>query len=144
MTELEMERDPVVRVGSGGPWEQLYGYSRAVAAGDWILSAGCTATVDGKVVHIGDPGAQAKVAFQIGLDGIVEAGGSVSDVVRTRMYVTDPSYADAVGRTHGELFGLVRPAATLVVVAQLLDPAQLVEIEIDAYVPQSRREARSI
>lgn len=144
MTEIEVERESVTRVGSGGPWEQLYGYSRAVAAGDWIVSAGCTATVDGKVVHVGDPGAQTKVAFQIGLDGIVEAGGSVSDVVRTRMYVTDPSYADAVGRAHGELFGLVRPAATLVVVARLLDPDQLVEIEIEAYVPQHRRQASSV
>lgn len=121
------------RIGSGGPWEALYGYSRAVAVGPWIVSSGCTATVDGRVVHVGDAAAQTKVAFRIALDAIVEAGGAVGDVVRTRMYVTDESVADAVGRAHGELFGLVRPVATLVVVAGLVDPDQLVEVEVEAY-----------
>ncbi|CAM3163496.1 RidA family protein [Stackebrandtia soli] len=123
----------VERIGSGGPWEQLYGYARAVVAGDWIVTSGCTSTVDGVVVHKGDPYAQAKEAFRIGLDSIVAAGGAFADVVRTRMYVTDPAFADAVGRAHGELFGLIRPAATLVVVGRLLDPDQLVEVELDAY-----------
>lgn len=123
----------VHRIGTGGPWEQLYGYSRAVRAGDLVVSSGCTATVDGVVVRVGDPGGQAKVAFQIALDAIVAAGASLSDVIRTRMYVTDPSYADAVGRVHGELFGLVRPVATLVVVSRLLEPEQLVEVEVEAY-----------
>jgi enamine deaminase RidA (YjgF/YER057c/UK114 family) len=123
----------IKRVGSGGPWEQLYGYARAVAAGPWILTSGCTSTVDGAVKHAGDPAEQAKEAFRIALDALVDAGGSIRDVVRTRMYVTDPSYADPVGRAHGELFGLVRPAATLVVVARLLHPDQLVEVEIEAY-----------
>lgn len=135
MTAIEDATPDVERIGSGGPWEQLYGYSRAVRAGDLVLSSGCTATIDGTVVHVGDPGGQAKVAFQIALDGIVAAGASLSDVVRTRMYVTDPSHADAVGRVHGELFGLVRPAATLVVVARLLEPHQLVEVEVEAYTP---------
>lgn len=126
MTDIE-------RIGSGGPWEQLYGYVRAVKAGPWIISSGCTATVDGKVVHVGDVAAQAKEAFRIALDSMVEAGASLTDVVRTRMYVTDPAYADAVGRAHGELFGLVKPAATLVVVARLLHPDQLVEVEVEAY-----------
>lgn len=126
MTEIQ-------RVGSGGPWEQLYGYVRAVKAGPWIISSGCTSTVDGEVVHVGDVAAQAKEAFRIALDSLVEAGASLTDVVRTRMYVTDPSYADAVGRAHGELFGLVKPAATLVVVSRLLHPDQLVEVEVEAY-----------
>lgn len=136
MTSTPDATSEVQRVGSGGPWEQLYGYSRAVRAGDLIVSSGCRATVDGNVVHVGDPGGQAKIAFQIALDGIVAAGASVSDVIRTRMYVTDPSHADAVGRVHGELFGLVRPAATVVVVAGLLEPEQLVEVEVEAYAPQ--------
>ncbi|GAA4898071.1 enamine deaminase RidA (YjgF/YER057c/UK114 family) [Stackebrandtia albiflava] len=129
----------IVRVGSGGPWEDLYGYARAVAAGPWVVTSGCTATVDGRVLHVGDPAEQAKEAFRIALDGLVQAGGSLSDVIRTRMYVIDPGHADAVGRAHGELFGLVRPAATLVVVARLLHPDQLVEVELEAYLPPGRR-----
>ncbi|HZE38488.1 MAG TPA: RidA family protein [Stackebrandtia sp.] len=125
--------DDITRVGSGGPWEDLYGYARAVQAGPWILTSGCTSTVDGKVVHVGDPAAQTKEAFRVALDALVDAGGTVRDVVRTRMYVTDPAHADPVGRAHGELFGLVRPAATLVVVSRLLHPDQLVEVEVEAY-----------
>lgn len=123
----------VTRMGSGGPWEGLYGYSRAVRTGPWIITSGCTATVDGQVRHVGDPAAQAKEAFRIALDAVVELGGRVTDVVRTRMYVVDPAHAAAVGRVHGELFGPVRPAATLVVVARLLDPDHLVEVDVEAY-----------
>ena len=82
MTSTPDATSEVQRVGSGGPWEQLYGYSRAVRAGDLIVSSGCRATVDGNVVHVGDPGGQTKIAFQIALDGIVAAGASVSDVIR--------------------------------------------------------------
>lgn len=122
----------IKRIGSGDQWEQLYGYARAVVAGPLVVTSGCTSTIDGKVVHIGDAAAQTKQAFRIALDALVEAGCSIGDVVRTRMYIPDPSLADAVGRAHGELFGLVRPAATLVV-ARLLDPEQLVEVELEAY-----------
>ncbi|WP_026212251.1 RidA family protein [Longispora albida] len=125
----------VQRFSSNGPWESLYGYSRAVKAGPWIVSAGCTATVDGDVRCAGDPAGQTKEAFRIALDAIVDAGASVGEVVRTRMYITDPAHADAVGRAHGELFGVVKPAATLVVAARLLHPDHLVEVEVEAYHP---------
>ena len=123
----------VVRLGSGGPWEDLAGYSRVVVAGGWILTAGCTATVDGAVVHAGDAAAQARVAFGIALDSVARAGGAVEHVVRTRMYVVDADDADAVIRVHGEIFGGIRPAATVVVVARLLHPDHLVEVEVEAY-----------
>jgi enamine deaminase RidA (YjgF/YER057c/UK114 family) len=124
----------ISRFGSGGPWEDVYGYSRVVRAGDRLVTAGCTATVDGAVSGIGDVAAQARTAFRIALDALAAAGAGVEDVVRTRMYVTDRSFADAVARVHGELFGAVRPAAALLVVAGLLDPDMLVEVEVEAWV----------
>jgi enamine deaminase RidA (YjgF/YER057c/UK114 family) len=125
----------VARFPSGGPWEDAYGYSRVVRAGHLLITAGCTATVDGVVTGVGDPGAQAATAFRIGLAALAAAGAAAQDVIRTRMYVTDPAHADAVGRAHGELFGAIRPAATLVVVAGLLHPDHLVEVELEAYTP---------
>lgn len=125
----------VRRFGSGGPWEEPFGYSRVVAAGPFVLSAGCTATVDGAVVHAGDAAAQARTAFGIALDGLAKAGAGVEHVVRTRMYVVSPSDAHAVGRVHGEIFAAVKPVATMVLVARLLDPEQLVEVEVEAYLP---------
>jgi enamine deaminase RidA (YjgF/YER057c/UK114 family) len=122
------------RFGSGGPYEEIYGYSRVVHAGDRLVTAGCTATVDGVVTGVGDPYAQTLTAFRIALDAVAEAGATVGDVVRTRMYVTDRAHADAAGRAHGELFGAVRPAATLLIVAGLIDPDMLVEVEVEAYV----------
>ena len=124
----------IERYGSGGPWEQQYGYSRVVRAGGLLLTAGCTATVDGVVTGIGDPRAQALTAFGIALDALAGAGATVEDVIRTRMYVTDPAYSEAVAGAHGSLFAAVRPVATLVVVAGLLDPQHLVEVEVEAYV----------
>ncbi len=122
------------RFASGGPWEQVYGYARAVRAGDRIVTAGCTSTVDGVVTDPGDPYAQAATAFGVALAALHDAGGHAGQVVRTRMYVTDRAHADAVGRAHGEIFGEVRPAATMVIVAGLLDPEMLVEVELEAYV----------
>jgi enamine deaminase RidA (YjgF/YER057c/UK114 family) len=124
----------IERFGSGGPYEQTYGYSRVVHAGDHLMTAGCTATVDGAVTGIGDPYAQTLTAFRIALGALAAAGAAPEDVIRTRMYVTDRTHADAAGRAHGELFASIRPAATLVVVAGLLDPAMLVEVEVEAYV----------
>jgi enamine deaminase RidA (YjgF/YER057c/UK114 family) len=124
----------VTRLGSGGRWEQSYGYSRVVRAGDLALTAGCTATVDGRVVHVGDAAAQTAQALRIGLAALAEVGVEPGDVIRTRMYVTDRLHADEVGRAHNAVFGAVRPAATLVVVAGLLDPEHLVEVELEAYV----------
>lgn len=123
----------VRRIDSGGRWEQQYGYSRAVAVGPWVFTSGSTSTVNGVVAHVGDPYAQAREAFRIALDSLVELGAGVADVVRTRMYVTAPEYAEAVGKAHGDLFGVVRPVATLVVVARLLHPDHLVEVEVEAY-----------
>ncbi|MEV7326982.1 RidA family protein [Micromonospora sp. NPDC093244] len=124
----------VTRLGSGGPWEQRYGYSRVVRAGDLAWTAGCTSTVEGRVTHVGDPAAQTAQALRIGLAALAEVGAEPGDVVRTRMYVTDRLYADEVGQAHNAVFGAVRPAATLVVVAALLDPEHLVEVELEAYL----------
>jgi enamine deaminase RidA (YjgF/YER057c/UK114 family) len=124
------------RLGSGGPWEHSYGYSRVVVAGPWLLTAGCTATVDGVVMHVGDAAAQAREAFAVALAALAEAGAGPSDVMRTRMYLVNDADADAVGRVHGEVFAAVRPVATLVIVARLLHPDHLVEVELDAYCPQ--------
>ncbi|WP_346539317.1 RidA family protein [Micromonospora sp. DPT] len=124
----------VTRLGSGGPWEAVYGYARVVRAGDLAWTAGCTSTVDGRVTHVGDAAAQTAQALRIGLDALAEVGAEPGDVVRTRMYVTDRSYADEVGRAHNAVFGAVRPAATMVVVAGRLDPDQLVEVELEAWL----------
>ena len=124
----------IERLGSGGRWEDGYGYSRAVRAGPWVLTAGCTATVDGEVRHVGDPFAQAVLAFQIGLDAAARLGATVADVARTRMYVVGAGNADAVGRAHGSVFADVRPVSTLVMVNRLLHPDMLVEVEVEAYL----------
>jgi enamine deaminase RidA (YjgF/YER057c/UK114 family) len=123
----------VRRLGSGGPWEERIGYSRVVAAGPFVLTAGCTATVDGVVTHVGDASGQARTAFRIALDALDKLGAGARDVVRTRMYVVNPADADAVGRAHAELFGDARPVATMVFVAGLLHPDHLVEVEVEAY-----------
>jgi enamine deaminase RidA (YjgF/YER057c/UK114 family) len=122
----------ITRFGSDGPWEATYGYSRAVRAGDLVVTAGCTATVDGVVAHPGDPYAQTLTAFRIALGALAQAGAKPDQVIRTRMYIVDPEHADAAGRAHGEVFAGVRPAATLVVVARLLHPDMLVEVEVEA------------
>ena len=112
---------------SGAPWEVLYGYSRAVRVGDTIAVAGTTS-----------PGAdayeQAKGALAIIDAALRELGGSLSDVVRTRMFVVDMAHADLVGRAHGEAFGDIKPAATMVEVRSLIRDDLLVEIEADAIV----------
>jgi enamine deaminase RidA (YjgF/YER057c/UK114 family) len=125
----------VVRLGSGGPWEEAFGYSRAVQAGPFLLSAGCTSTVDGEVTHVGDAYAQAVCAFGIALEALGKLGAEPGDVVRTRMYVVNSDDCEAVGRAHGSVFEAVRPAATMVVVAKLLHPDHLVEVEVEAYRP---------
>lgn len=124
----------ITRISSGGRWEAEVGYSRAVVAGPWVITAGCTATVDGVVAPAGDAYGQAVTAFGIALEALVRAGATVRDVVRTRMYVTAAGYAEAVGQAHAHLFAAVRPVATIVVVAGLLHPDHLVEVEVEAYV----------
>lgn len=120
-------------ISSGGPWESRYGYSRAVVVGDACHVSGTTdAGPDGRSVHHGDAGGQARAALGIVERALAEAGFSMADVVRTRMYLTDLADAAAVGEVHGEWFRDVRPASTLVIVAALIDPSIKVEIEADA------------
>jgi enamine deaminase RidA (YjgF/YER057c/UK114 family) len=121
------------RVSSGGPWEESEGYSRAVAVGDACFVSGTTdAGPDGESLHPGDAAAQARAAFAIVEGALSEAGFTLDEVVRTRMYVVDPGDAAAVAAVHGEIFRHVRPAATLVVVARLMVPSLLVEVEAEA------------
>lgn len=119
------------RVRSGSPYEQPIGFSRAVRVGERVLVSG-TGPVwpDGSCDP--DPYAQASRCFEIALTALAEAGAGAEHVVRTRMYVTDRDVWQAVGRAHGEVFGEVRPAATMVVVAGLVDPRWLVEVELEA------------
>jgi len=120
-------------ISSGGPYEARYGYSRAVVVGDSCFVAGTTdAGADGRSSHPGDPAAQARAVFEIIGRALAEGGFSLEDVVRTRMFVTDRGNIDPVVSVHGEIFGSVRPAATVVVVAALIEPSLLVEIEADA------------
>ncbi|MEO9152985.1 MAG: RidA family protein [Lapillicoccus sp.] len=122
------------RVGSGGPWEERFGYCRALRVGEVILVAGCTSTIDGRVRHPDDPGAQLRAAVDTAMAAVTELGGGWADVVRTRIYVTDRGDCDAVGVAHGEAFGAHPPVATMVIVAGLLDPDMRVEIEVEAIV----------
>ena len=119
---------------SASPYETAFGFSRALRVGNRILVSG-TAPVepDGSSTP-GDAAAQARRCFAIILAAIEELGGSAADVVRTRMYITDPADADAVGAVHGEIFGAIRPAATMVVVSALLRPEWRIEIEAEALV----------
>lgn len=120
---------------TGTPWEPRVGYSRAVKAGAHVWVSGTTATAaDGSLVGIGDAYAQAKQALANIAAALAQAGATPADVVRTRIYVTDISHWEAIGRAHAEMFGAVRPAATMVEVSRLIDPAMLVEIEADAFV----------
>ena len=116
---------------SGSPYEPKYGFSRAVRVDDRVLVAG-TAPIwpDGNVEP--DPGVQTARCLEIMLGALAAAGGAPENVVRTRMYITDASYADEVGEAHGRFFGQIRPAATMVVVAGLLDERWKVEMELEA------------
>jgi enamine deaminase RidA (YjgF/YER057c/UK114 family) len=120
----------VLRLGSGGPYEERIGYSRVVRTGPWILTAGCTSAAPA-----GDAYGQAVQAFRTALAAIATAGGATDDVVRTRMYVCRAEDCEAVGRAHGEVFGSVLPVATMVVVTGLISPDLLVEVEVEAYTP---------
>ena len=121
------------RISSGTPWEPLVGYSRAVAAGDHVWVSGCTAVVDGEVRHAGDMYAQTRQAIDNVRAALTEIGAGLSDVVRTRMFVTDIGRWEDVARAHSEAFGDARPATSMVEVARLIDPAMLVEVEAVAY-----------
>jgi enamine deaminase RidA (YjgF/YER057c/UK114 family) len=122
------------RVSSGGPWEARGGYSRAIAVGDGCWVAGTTdAGPDGRSRHPGDIAAQARATLAIIATALEEAGFTLAEVVRTRMFVTDMSRWPEVIAVHGEVFGEIRPAATLVEVSALIDPTLLIEIEAEAH-----------
>jgi len=125
------------RIGSGTEWEAKVGYSRAVRVGSEIRVSGTTATdEDGNVVGDGDPYEQTKRALANVERALREADASLEDVVRTRIYVTDIDEWERVGEAHGEAFGDVRPATTMVEVSRLIDPALSVEIEAVAVVSE--------
>ncbi|MGW5638712.1 RidA family protein [Streptomyces sp. NPDC003832] len=125
--------DAVRRVQSGSPWEESFGFARAVAAGDRVLVGGTT-SFKGRVLYgEGDPYEQARVAFAHAVEAIGEFGLDIGSVLRTRMYLSHARDVDEVGRAHREVFGAVRPVSTLLVVEGFVDPRILVEVELEAY-----------
>jgi enamine deaminase RidA (YjgF/YER057c/UK114 family) len=118
---------------SGAPWESTVGYSRAVRVGPLIEVAGTTAVENGQVIAPSDAYGQTKFILQKIERVLQEAGASLENVTRTRLFVTDISQWEAIGRAHGEFFHTIRPATSMVEVKALIDPAMLVEIEVTAY-----------
>ncbi len=123
------------KVSSDAPWEQAVGYSRAVAAGDFVFVTGCTSVKDGEIINEGDAGAQTAQAIANIGSALARLGADLSDVVRTRMFVTDIALWPEIGEAHREAFGTVMPATSMVQVAALIDPRLLVEVEAVAYKP---------
>lgn len=127
-----MER---TRVATGTRWEPVVGYSRAVRVGNQVWVSGTTSTdAAGAVVGVGDAGMQTRQTLANIASALERAGASLEDVVRTRIYVTDISQWEAVGRAHGEVFATIRPATSMIEISRLIDPDMLVEIEAEAIV----------
>lgn len=122
-------------VSSRSPYEPIVGFSRVVRVGNIVAVAGTTAGSGGKPVAIGDPAAQTHAILETIAQALAEAGASLKDVVRTRIYLTDIAHWEAVGRVHGEFFGEIRPANSMFQVTAFVRPEWLVEIEADAVVP---------
>ena len=125
----------VRRVSSGTRWEPVVGYSRAVAAGDYIFVSGCTSVAGAEFVHPGDAYAQTVQAIANVRTALEELGAGLADVVRTRVFVTDISRWQEYGRAHGEAFAGVMPATSMVQISALVDARMLVEVEAVAYKP---------
>ena len=123
---------------SASPFEPVYGYSRAVRVGNRIDIAGCAPIEPDGTSTVGDAGVQAARCLAIIAEALAALGGAPADVVRTRMYITDPADADLVGRAHGAMFGAIRPASTMLVIPALIRPEWKVEIEAEAIVGDGR------
>jgi enamine deaminase RidA (YjgF/YER057c/UK114 family) len=122
-------------ISSGSPFEPIVGFSRAVRVGNIVAVSGTTAGSSGKPVAIGDAVAQTRAILETIEKALAEAGASLKDVVRTRIYLTDIAHFETVGRVHGEFFGKIRPANSTLQVTAFVKPEWLVEIEADAVIP---------
>ncbi|MFF4468556.1 RidA family protein [Streptomyces sp. NPDC001599] len=128
-----MTSEAVRRVQSGSPWEESFGFARAVAAGDRVIVAGTTAFKGAMLYGEGDPYEQTKVAFGTAVEALAEFGLGIESVIRTRVCLAHSRDVDAVGRAHKELFDSVRPVTTLLVVQGFIDSRVLVSVEVEAY-----------
>ncbi len=126
---------PFKKFSSGARWEDIVGYSRAVKAGNLIEIAGTTAIGDnGEVVGINDPAAQTRRIIEIAIATLEQMGAGLENVIRTRMFVTDISRWEEIGKAHGEYFAQIKPVSTMVEVSRLVSPDMIVEIEFTAWV----------